>query len=145
MAQVIRCSFKNLFKTHYPIVRTALPIRSYSSENGKPADSIPSGSPTEDLQVNRTQAPMSGLDKAFDMFHRVESAAASSDNQASVDPHQKPLSFASLLRHSKFMQLGDPEGRVVIGTIVETLNDDLYIDFGGKFDCVCKKPRTRAE
>ncbi|XP_069106037.1 small ribosomal subunit protein bS1m-like [Argopecten irradians] len=54
------------------------------------------------------------------------------------DPGQK---FASLLRKSKFVQIGDLRKTVVVGEIFEVMDDDLYINFGSKFYCVCKKPR----
>ncbi|KAF5397060.1 Deoxyhypusine synthase [Paragonimus heterotremus] len=50
-------------------------------------------------------------------------------------------SFATLLRNSPFIQLGDFESREVIGVVIENVNEtDLYIDFGGKFHCVCPQP-----
>uniref|UniRef100_A0A914VLW5 S1 motif domain-containing protein n=1 Tax=Plectus sambesii TaxID=2011161 RepID=A0A914VLW5_9BILA len=58
---------------------------------------------------------------------------------------EKAASFPRLLRESKLMQLGDISGRVVIGNIVHVMADDLYIDFGGKFDAVCKVPRMRQD
>ncbi|EGT49156.1 hypothetical protein CAEBREN_11280 [Caenorhabditis brenneri] len=54
-------------------------------------------------------------------------------------------SFASLLRNSKFMQLGDFNGRLVVGKIVHRIQDDVYIDFGLKFNAVCKVPAANSE
>lgn len=53
---------------------------------------------------------------------------------------QDSFSFAKLLRDSSYIDIGKIEGRVVIGIVKETHGDEVFIDFGGKFYCVCKRP-----
>ncbi|CAH1724735.1 hypothetical protein AGLY_004519 [Aphis glycines] len=58
---------------------------------------------------------------------------------------EEDLDFEMLLRNSNFINLGDPEGKQVIGTIFHIVDNDLYIDFGWKFHCVCTRPIKNAE
>ena len=115
-----------------------------SSDSSVKSDSAESITSTSPVQPSPDKA-QSGLQKAIRMFEKVEEMSMSDSVQTSKTGDGKPVSFASLLRRSKLIAIGKPEGRVVVGTIIETMNDDLYIDFGGKFHCVCKAPRSNAE
>lgn len=61
------------------------------------------------------------------------------------DKYTGQENFAKLLRNSSFVRMGDPEGKIVEGVIYHVVEDDLYIDFGGKFNCVCLRPLRNGE
>jgi hypothetical protein len=69
----------------------------------------------------------------------VEQNIALSDALIKQDK-QKDLTFAQMFRRSKFVSLGDLNNKYLVGRIVEVVGDDLYIDYGGKFNAVCKRP-----
>ncbi|KAI6191334.1 hypothetical protein M3Y97_00217100 [Aphelenchoides bicaudatus] len=54
-------------------------------------------------------------------------------------------SFAKIFRESEFVKLGDISGRLVRGKVVHRVGKDLYIDFGSKFNAVCKAPIKDSE
>lgn len=85
---------------------------------------------TSDLQDSST------IEKVINVLDKV-------DTKGKQVP-RRTGSFAILFRESKYLQIGDPDGRIVNGKIVEVVQDDLYIDFGGKFYCVCKKPQAKS-
>ncbi|KAI4477402.1 hypothetical protein M0804_012788 [Polistes exclamans] len=81
------------------------------------------------------EVKLSGFAQTFDKFSQIDTPIKT----------KEPATFISLLRQSEFMNLGDPEGKRVVGKIFKTINDDLYIDFGWKFHCVCTRPLKNGE
>ena len=78
-------------------------------------------------RVSLPPVPVTGIRTC----HADPAQTTASDNQT----------FASLVRNCKLTRIGNPVGKVVIGKIYHVVGDDLYIDFGHKFGCVCTKPR----
>lgn len=85
---------------------------------------------------------LAGFAKALEKAKIVPEDDVADDLQTTETEH---TTFAAMLRHSKLVQLGDVTGRMVMGTVVEVVGDDLYIDLGGKFHCVCSRPKLNSE
>ncbi|XP_043284085.1 28S ribosomal protein S28, mitochondrial [Venturia canescens] len=88
----------------------------------------------ENKETVEPKVELSGFAKAFAKF-----------SEAEPPKKEEVQTFANLLRHSNFVDLGDPEGKIVPGRIFHVVGDDLYIDFGWKFHCVCTRPMKNAE
>ena len=71
----------------------------------------------------------------------VDTLNPTNDTSVKTEKQVSDTSFATLLRNSTFVQMGNPIGKVVVGKIYHIVDDDFYVDFGGKFHCVCARPR----
>ncbi|KFM73332.1 28S ribosomal protein S28, mitochondrial, partial [Stegodyphus mimosarum] len=122
----VRVLYSAIPKTNFPYICRILDnSRTFSTENSNKQNEITIG----------------GLAKALGKFRELEHSEGKDIKTTS----EEPKSFLHLLRHSQFVQMGDPRGKTVIGKIFQVVNTDLYIDFGGKFYCVCRKPKRNSE
>lgn len=71
------------------------------------------------------------------------SSTSEKSSPATTKTSSEPMTFAKMFRQSKFVQLGGLKGRMVSGRIVDVVDDDLYVDFGGKFHAVVQRPQNK--
>ncbi|CAF1072448.1 unnamed protein product [Rotaria sp. Silwood1] len=72
-----------------------------------------------------------------------QSISSSTQKNSSSNNQSEPMTFAKMFRQSKFVQLGGLKGRLLSGRIVDVIDDDLYVDFGGKFHAVVQRPQNK--
>ena len=76
-------------------------------------------------------------------FNKSDSADDRRSYKKSLE--MREVDFDSMLRHSKFVGIGKPGKKKTTGFIKHVVGDDLYIDFGGKFYGVAKRPANASD
>ncbi|GBM66734.1 28S ribosomal protein S28, mitochondrial [Araneus ventricosus] len=128
----------------FRLIRNFNFLRTVNSSNAYAVQVRCASDSSKDTQTDhpskKVEISISGLAQALGKFRELEKS------EGKVESPPKPQrSFLNLLRHSEFVQMGEPRGKVVVGKIFQVVKTDLYIDFGGKFYCVCRKPKRNSE
>lgn len=75
------------------------------------------------------------------VWRSLSSSVSPSYNDDALHAEDDEPSFSEMFRHSKFAQLGPSlRNRAVEGIVVKVIEDDMFVDFGGKFFATVKKP-----
>lgn len=132
-------------------VKNGLSSRSFSDKvtiDDSTSSSSSSNDEQQNSSINKTGTSFDGFIKHVQAVQQslAHSTPPKSDDHLSNKDEPDNRSFATLLRSSRLMQWGDfNQGIVTTGKITHVMGDDLYIDFGGKFQCVCRRPSKQAE
>ncbi|XP_033640985.1 28S ribosomal protein S28, mitochondrial-like [Asterias rubens] len=138
---------RNLTKTGSPRWHTT--ARWLSSDSTDVTDSSsPDLTETMDKgsvpEAEKPSTKLTGFAQAFEKHSKVHQTDLH-EIDATQEIPTTTSSFATLLRNSTHVHIGSGKGQIVLGKIFHTVEDDLYIDFGGKFHCVCRRPEEDAE
>ena len=95
-------------------------------------------SPMEYVDSQSPSPTQSQIVRAQQLFENLSGMLVKTET--AEEPEVEYSTFASTLRKSSYVGLGNPRGSMVSGKIFDVIDDDLYVDFGGKFHAVCKVP-----
>ena len=122
--------------------------RYYSNESLENGKTLSDNAQRTNSQESATEAVESdskpvSFAEAFAKHAAIQLDELESTKQSKHE-QEVPQDFATMLRNSTHIHLGAANGQIVTGKIFHVVGDDLYIDFGGKFHCVCKRPEENA-